>query len=111
MADRRGRSFAPLPPEIVRVRLAAIVSERRRSRAGETMPKRIQLRRSRGSMKQYVQSARGRQALAWIDYARREVENGKDAIPALDTAIAALRIEAGELSDADLDIDALPDED
>jgi hypothetical protein len=58
----------------------------------------------------YVQSPRGRQALAYVHCARRKIENGEDAIPELGAAITALRIEAGELPPDELDIEARPDE-
>lgn len=45
----------------------------------------------------FAQSRNGTSALIYIEQARRHVQSGLDAIPALEAAIACLRVEAGEL--------------
>ena len=47
-------------------------------------------------LEHYVQSRHGNSALIYIEQARRHVQSGVDAIPALEAALACLRIEAGE---------------
>ena len=59
-------------------------------------------------MEVFSQSERGRQALFYVDQARRKIENGEDAIPDLDTAIAVLRVEVGGLPESEIDIELRP---
>jgi hypothetical protein len=47
-------------------------------------------------LEHYVQSRHGSSALIYIEQARRYIQTGVDAIPALEAALACLRIEAGE---------------
>jgi hypothetical protein len=55
-----------------------------------------------GPLKVFRMGMWSKRALAYALQACGEIEDGTDAIPALDAAIAALRIEAGELDPDEL---------
>jgi hypothetical protein len=62
------------------------------------------------SIEVFKLSPRGEQALAWLDRARYLLACGTEVFVELDTVVAILRIENGELGEGEVPLEHLPDE-